>query len=423
MRAIVLVACAFALCILLSRNLLGQGVEDGPSEHAQHLRDVVQEKVAEHSQGAYIASEAPKPQPSPPTSLTTPAPAPVVTPDTPAPAPVVTPSEKPATSAAQGEGQIKVDVSSYLDTRGIRPPPFVQTFPSITTPPYVVAKDSEKPDWCSSTIPGGSPREGELSQAKLDEVATFISTFISDRDCSRDSQVAFAHGVKPESSFAAALYYLASTAEIKYVLEVGTFRGCGSTLVLAKAALDSGGCVATLEADPEYKRKAEKNLAGLPVSVFLGCGGGKETSGPYGIVPSKASDDLLKMTAGPDFQPSAPPEWKNWWNGEKDLCEKTQASIHNKNVYEDLCKEYDFSMGLFDGGEFHGDGEFWGAMEFCHSMKYVGFDDVNAQKYWRLYHQMLASEQWEELYSSFKMKAAGTPSTDKELRQGWAIFK
>ena len=86
MRAIVFVACFFVLCVLLSRNLLGQGVEDGPSEHAQHLRDVVQEKVAEHSQGPYIAPEAPKPQPSPPTSLITPA-----------PAPVVTPSEKPAT--------------------------------------------------------------------------------------------------------------------------------------------------------------------------------------------------------------------------------------------------------------------------------------------------------------------------------------
>ena len=366
------------LCILLLfRNLVGQ-VERGPSKHEQHLRDVLQENVAKKSQGAYFA---------------------------------------------QGESRIEVDVSLYLDTHGKRPPSFLQSFPRITTPPYVPAKDSEKPDWCRSNIPEGSPREGELSQAKLDEVASFISSFISDRSCSQDSQVAFAHGVKPETSFAAALYYLASTADIKYVLEVGTFRGCGSTLVLAKAALDSGGCVATIEADPEYKKKAERNLHGLPVSVFLGCGGGSGTSGPYGIVPSQASDDLLKMTAGPDMQPSAPSEWKKWWNGEQQLCEKTQASINFKNVYKDVCKEHDFSMGVFDGGEFHGDGEFWGAMEFCHSMKYVAFDDVNAQKYWRLYHQMLASDQWEELYSSFKMKAAGAPYTDNDLRQGWAIFK
>jgi hypothetical protein len=91
-------------------------------------------------------------------------------------------------------------------------------------------------------------------------------------------------------------------------------------------------------------------------------------------------------------------------------------------VYEQLCKDNDFDFGVFDGGGFGGDNEFWSAMEFCKSMRYVAFDDVKENKYWLLYHQMKNNDDWTELYSSFLDEKVPDGKT-KFPRHGWAVFE
>ena len=111
MRAIVFVACFFVLCVLLSRNLLGQGVEDGPSEHAQHLRDVVQEKVAEHPQGNNNAnSNANANTNNPPPAVHHPSPAPMA---------LLQPQGSGAYEAAGGDDTPKIPPSASVGSAPI----------------------------------------------------------------------------------------------------------------------------------------------------------------------------------------------------------------------------------------------------------------------------------------------------------------
>ena len=108
---LVIVGSAFILCALLSHSFLGESVEQGPSEHAQHLRDVVQEKVAEHPQGNNNAnSNANANTNNPPPAVHHPSPAPMA---------LLQPQGSGAYEAAGGDDTPKIPPSASVGSAPI----------------------------------------------------------------------------------------------------------------------------------------------------------------------------------------------------------------------------------------------------------------------------------------------------------------
>jgi hypothetical protein len=90
------------------------------------------------------------------------------------------------------------------------------------------------PPWC--TI-----RRQRRVESDYDSVGWWVSRWINEHSCKRHTQHDFAwdKGGTPNSSFATAMYHVASRSDVNMAFEVGTLRGCGSTLVLAKAMMVS----------------------------------------------------------------------------------------------------------------------------------------------------------------------------------------
>jgi hypothetical protein len=150
---------------------------------------------------------------------------------------------------------------------------YVQEFPHVFFPSFVPSRPydhSSHPSWCNFDY-----ARGDSGASNYDNVGTWVKNYINGHNCRKDSQVLWDQGGQPSSSFGIALYSIAARDDVHMVLEVGTFRGCGSSLVLAKGVLDSNnGCLITVEASPEYRKKAQANLNDIPAYVELGCGGG-----------------------------------------------------------------------------------------------------------------------------------------------------
>jgi predicted O-methyltransferase YrrM len=81
---------------------------------------------------------------------------------------------------------------------------------------------------------------------------------------------------------AISLYRLALL--VSGALEIGTFKGCGSTLIIAKGLLDggTGGKLWTVESDEEIAKEARRamTISNLPVDVIHGMGSPAHMSCP-----------------------------------------------------------------------------------------------------------------------------------------------
>jgi len=137
-----------------------------------------------------------------------------------------------------------------FDNKGGDVEPYLQVFEPLTTPPMTQSRPFVKPAWCAVK-----------ANVDFDNICT------NDED--GQGQVKFSSleiRWNPTSSFAAALYFVASLPSVHFVLEIGSFKGCGSTLVLAHAAMeDTETCIIGFEVDPKNFALATSHVADLPV--------------------------------------------------------------------------------------------------------------------------------------------------------------
>jgi hypothetical protein len=179
--------------------------------------------------------------------------------------------------------------------------------------------------------------------------------------------------------------------------------------------------------DSKSRDRVVANTAGLPVKFEFRCIGGAE-----GIQPAAAANYLnfqkfgtkperpcwIEVGPGSLYHVEPSEQWKDWWAGENAMCTETEARSGRKTFVQ-LCQEYEFDFGLFDGGEFTSDSEFVSAILNCPTLKYVALDDVSCTKNWANYQRLTAlGSGWEVLYQSY---AVGIPNMSP--RQGWAVLQ
>ncbi|MDA8813104.1 hypothetical protein N9C54_04495 [Acidimicrobiia bacterium] len=154
------------------------------------------------------------------------------------------------------------------------------------------------------------------------------------------------------------LYNFIEKNDIKSVLEIGTWNGLGSTIVLHDALKGKNGTfsITSLETDKIAYKKAKKNLKNRKeIKLLLG----RITE--INEMPEPSSIDYIKHNLNP----------KNieWFYQDLRRYKKT------KNVFELLDTSYD--LILFDGGEFSTFAEF---AKLYQRTKYFCLDDIDTYK-------------------------------------------
>ena len=154
------------------------------------------------------------------------------------------------------------------------------------------------------------------------------------------------------------LYNFIEKNDIKNVLEIGTWNGLGSTIVLYDALKGKGGkfSITSLETDKIAYKNAKKNLKNRKeINLLLG-----RITEIYEM-PEPSSIDFIKHNLNP--------ENIEWFYQDLRRYKKT------KNVFELLDTDYD--LILFDGGEFSTFAEF---EKLYQRTKYFCLDDIDAYK-------------------------------------------
>ena len=154
------------------------------------------------------------------------------------------------------------------------------------------------------------------------------------------------------------LYNFIEKNDIKNVLEIGTWNGLGSTIVLYDALKGKGGkfSITSLETDKIAYKNAKKNLKNRKeINLLLG----RITE--INEMPEPSSIDFIKHNLNP--------ENIEWFYQDLRRYKKT------KNVFELLDTDYD--LILFDGGEFSTFAEF---EKLYQRTKYFCLDDIDTYK-------------------------------------------
>ena len=154
------------------------------------------------------------------------------------------------------------------------------------------------------------------------------------------------------------LYNFIEKNDIKNVLEIGTWNGLGSTIVLYDALKGNGGkfSITSLETDKIAYKNAKKNLKNRKeINLLLG----RITE--INEMPEPSSIDFIKHNLNP--------ENIEWFYQDLRRYKKT------KNVFELLDTDYD--LILFDGGEFSTFAEF---EKLYQRTKYFCLDDIDTYK-------------------------------------------
>lgn len=201
------------------------------------------------------------------------------------------------------------------------------------------------------------------------------------------------------------LYQLARKAQ--GVLEVGTWRGCGSTLILAKGLMDQGtqragtSRLQTLEVNQLRAMQARQMLADLPVVNVSGA-------------PAGASDEMYplaqvkKGTLPPGLHHKYRKEYIKWWHAERSDAKKLEAAGIRPAI-EDLCASNYIDVAFLDGGEFFGLADLHMALRHCPELRYIALDDTQTFKNHPAMQELLRL--------GWKLCVASTAE-----RHGWAIF-
>lgn len=198
------------------------------------------------------------------------------------------------------------------------------------------------------------------------------------------------------------LYQLARNAQ--GVLEVGTWRGCGSTLILAKGLMDQGrgtNKLQTLEVNQVRAMEARQMLADLPVVNVSSA----PAAASYDIYP------LVEVKRGalpPGMRQQDRREYIKWWHGEFSDAKKVEATGIRPAI-EDLCSRNRIDFAFLDGGEFYGLADLHMALRHCPQLRYIALDDTQTFKNHRAMQELLRL--------GWNLCAASATE-----RHGWAIF-
>lgn len=165
--------------------------------------------------------------------------------------------------------------------------------------------------------------------------------------------------VTMKTPFGKTLYNLAKQDDVKLVLELGTWKGGGSTMVLAKGLKETSGFMITVEALEEHWLQAKRTVANYPVKCLYG------TTVDWTLFPTV---DEVEADGGiPGYKPS---QYESWLVGEKNT-----AKYHEVPLLEPLCKKHKFDLIFMDGGEFYGIPELEIVLNHC-MPKYLALHDT-----------------------------------------------
>jgi len=244
--------------------------------------------------------------------------------------------------------------------------------------------------------PGKATKKGALKQGKVGQAGWRES-----------GQVRTTTTGAGGATFARALHAVASVASVGNILEIGTFTGAGSTLVLANSvAAKNDAAVAaaaastskskqqqplshiyTVESKPSLWKQARSNLATMPVDCMLGAA--------VDVLLTPTVSDVTQGGGGgcdPSGKDVPVHVWSPWYEEELDQSLKqfrcaaeVVAAIHAqgdpeqsklvprvRSVMRHLCSAkaeggvgLNFDFALLDGGEFSGWGEWELAVTLC----------------------------------------------------------
>ena len=199
------------------------------------------------------------------------------------------------------------------------------------------------------------------------------------------------------------LYNLAGSA--KAVLEVGAWRGCGSTIILAKGLMDQGAGPATLqtlEVNQERAAEARQVTAGLPVVNVT-------------AAPAAAAKDILPSVGiksgplPPNMHDRDRNEYMKWWRGEHTDAHKLELAGVRPAI-QDLCARTAIDVAFLDGGEFYGLADLHAVLRYCPNLRYIALDDTQTFKNYEALKELLAPGSGWQLCVE-----------DKKERHGWAV--
>lgn len=212
--------------------------------------------------------------------------------------------------------------------------------------------------------------------------------------------------VQTKNRLSQSLYSLARATR-GGVLEVGTWRGCGSTLILAKGILDrgaKGSVLQTLEVNEHRAKEAQRMLGPLAVVNVT-------------VSPVSRSSDiypLAKVKNGPlppGMRENRRSEYVKWWGVEYTDAQALELRGTRSPVAE-LCSTNRIDVAFLDGGEFFGLSDLREVLRGCPQLRYVALDDTRTFKHHLSMRELSADG------SGWKLCASDTTE-----RRGWAIFE
>lgn len=237
--------------------------------------------------------------------------------------------------------------------------------------------------------------DGARFEKKIDRWAEWVINYRNAHNCKGQVQI--------KDRLSRSLYHLARAA--KGVLEVGAWRGCGSTLILAKGLIDQGAgeCkLQTLEVDQLRAMEARRVLTELPVVNVTAA----PAAASYDIYPLA---EVKKGALPPGMRDQDRNEYIKWWHGEYSDAKKLEAAGIQPAI-EDLCSRNLIDVAFLDGGEFFGLADLHMVLRHCPQLRYIALDDTQTFKNHRALQKLSA------FGSGWELCAADTAE-----RHGWAI--
>ena len=210
---------------------------------------------------------------------------------------------------------------------------------------------------------------------------------------------------------AACLYRLALLSA--GALEIGTFYGCGSTLVIAKGLMDSNSSSAhlwTVESMETRAAFAQRFVTSqsLPVTVINGIG-----APAHMILPR---DDLLRYLPNGQAERGSLAAFQGWHDGEKKFADQIAAAGKAASIRR-LCAVDDrnIELAFLDGAEMYGLADLHEVLRYCPKVRFIAMDDVKMFKNHQSVQTLLKPPGW-----GFTPCIQNKPGDDRP--GGWAVF-
>ena len=185
--------------------------------------------------------------------------------------------------------------------------------------------------------------------------------------------------IRDNSRFGSWVYMLAGATSVSSIVEIGTWKGLGSTALIAQAVKNKPQAIAiSVEARKEFHEIAKKNLRDFPPISLL-----------WGSLVQPAALDRLRLTQTE----------KNWFS------EDLKNISASPNVTSAMPESIDFL--LLDGGEFSS----WAEFELL-LPRLTGFlllDDTQVRKNYKVQKFVSASDDWQLLDGG-------------DDRNGWSVW-